>query len=809
MKLRSLRLHPFAGIVERDVAFSDGLTVILGPNEAGKTATVNALFASLYEPTKLGKTTRDKAFIQKYFPAAGGSFVQTTLTFEHNGNSCQLQKKWSASPAFHFAYGAKSLDDEHAWDEFIKRQFYPEATARNILFISQMKLSETLLALREDKNSAAGLGEVLRKTVMATDGVSVDVLQKKLDDAVVKYFSHWDAVSNGPEKRRDIDNPWAREAGLLLTAYYEKRRIEESLKSAKTYELRIDELNKQVFALQKQIREAEEFTVVHAAAYKGARERQMKAELIKRIELEQQELKNVQREWPKDEGRLEQLEGSALENNQRSQNLQKELRDAEEFIALREQAEQYKKLELAEAKVCALREGAEAIAKVPGEALREAEKYQHAISLLEAQLEAQKLRVRVTASKSGDLALGQTSDTLEQKSLEQGTTIEAEFSGSLVLQDPQVCVEVFSGNADIEKLLADKRTAHDGLTALLQKYAAGSIKELQAKADAFSKAADELRVTEAAYAALAKGNDIEKLKSAASAILLRSQPRQKEVIRQEADVILKKAGEQESEIRAIKNHIAEWSKKYGSFDNLNDVLGEKRHELKEAEKELASYPPLPTPYTDSASFIKEYENKNIRREKLGNELQKYHVELAALNAQKADKTTEELEEALSDSIRAFELAKKQGEGFLLIRRELEAIRQQYDGNTLEPLRRGISDLFNRITGGKYEIPRMDAYVPDVISGQSGTLQTNLLSTGTLDALALSVRLAMAKELLQGKQGFIIMDDPLINLDPERKRAAAQAITSFAEDGRQVVLFTCDPEHAKLFEVDTTILGAIG
>jgi exonuclease SbcC len=142
----------------------------------------------------------------------------------------------------------------------------------------------------------------------------------------------------------------------------------------------------------------------------------------------------------------------------------------------------------------------------------------------------------------------------------------------------------------------------------------------------------------------------------------------------------------------------------------------------------------------------------------------------------------------------------------LIRSELELVRKQYDGNTLEPLRAAISDLFGKMTGGKYEIPRLDEYVPAEISGKAGVLNINLLSTGTLDALALAVRLAMAKELLSGRQGFVIMDDPLINLDPDRKKASAEAIKSFATDGRQVVLFTCDPEHARLFGVNAVQLG---
>jgi len=41
-----------------------------------------------------------------------------------------------------------------------------------------------------------------------------------------------------------------------------------------------------------------------------------------------------------------------------------------------------------------------------------------------------------------------------------------------------------------------------------------------------------------------------------------------------------------------------------------------------------------------------------------------------------------------------------------------------------------------------------------------------------------------------------MDDPLVDLDPDRQSKAAEAIKDFAED-KQLILLTCHPSHAKL------------
>ena len=63
-------------------------------------------------------------------------------------------------------------------------------------------------------------------------------------------------------------------------------------------------------------------------------------------------------------------------------------------------------------------------------------------------------------------------------------------------------------------------------------------------------------------------------------------------------------------------------------------------------------------------------------------------------------------------------------------------------------------------------------------------------------LSIALKLAMADKYLEDREGFIIMDDPFVDLDPQRQERAAAVIQEFAE-GKQVILFTCHPAHAKL------------
>ena len=55
---------------------------------------------------------------------------------------------------------------------------------------------------------------------------------------------------------------------------------------------------------------------------------------------------------------------------------------------------------------------------------------------------------------------------------------------------------------------------------------------------------------------------------------------------------------------------------------------------------------------------------------------------------------------------------------------------------------------------------------------------------------------MASKYMEDREGFIIMDDPFVDLDPQRQKQAAQVIRDFAK-GKQVIIFTCHPAHANL------------
>jgi uncharacterized protein YhaN len=119
-----------------------------------------------------------------------------------------------------------------------------------------------------------------------------------------------------------------------------------------------------------------------------------------------------------------------------------------------------------------------------------------------------------------------------------------------------------------------------------------------------------------------------------------------------------------------------------------------------------------------------------------------------------------------------------------------------------------SELLRSITGDRIKrifLPldedRVRVELPD-----GSRIDEHLLSRGTLEQVYLSLRLAHLESHSQG--GFVVpilMDDVLVNFDPERAGRTADALARFsAETGVQVLFFTCHPHVARLFPAETPI-----
>ena len=109
-----------------------------------------------------------------------------------------------------------------------------------------------------------------------------------------------------------------------------------------------------------------------------------------------------------------------------------------------------------------------------------------------------------------------------------------------------------------------------------------------------------------------------------------------------------------------------------------------------------------------------------------------------------------------------------------------------------------SQVFQEISKGSYTKVE---YLPGdkrimVVDRDGVRFPPEKLSKATKDQLYLSIRVAVGEKLLEGKQGFFIMDDPFLASDLERAEIQYEIMRNLVDNGWQIVFFTAKKNIAE-------------
>jgi exonuclease SbcC len=187
MIIRKIRLHPFAGTSDRVFNFSDGLNVLSGENEFGKSTLYNALQEVLFMGTNLTPSVL-RNWGNRWFPKPGGDHARVSLTFEAEGKTWHLEKVWGAGQqSLLREEGGNSLADPAGVAEKIRSLLkWNEATWKKVLFTRQSELAKTIDELGENLLDEIDDLETRLKGMAAIPGDVPAEQMKALLDAEIK-----------------------------------------------------------------------------------------------------------------------------------------------------------------------------------------------------------------------------------------------------------------------------------------------------------------------------------------------------------------------------------------------------------------------------------------------------------------------------------------------------------------------------------------------------------------------------------------------------------------------------------------------
>ncbi len=131
---------------------------------------------------------------------------------------------------------------------------------------------------------------------------------------------------------------------------------------------------------------------------------------------------------------------------------------------------------------------------------------------------------------------------------------------------------------------------------------------------------------------------------------------------------------------------------------------------------------------------------------------------------------------------------------------LGEVRTRFENERQPAVINNARDIFSSVTAGKYEKLHvsLDNSGVHVFDNKGAAKTTEQLSRGAREQLLLSLRLGFIKEYEKQAEPLpMIIDEILVNFDPERAKNMAGVLHSFAADS-QILMFTCHPHTLELF-----------
>lgn len=799
MIIRRMRLAPFGAVANRELVLQPGLNVVLGPNEAGKSTFVSALFAALFlsSATKKGDAAW-KSFIGRYFPHGGGDTVSVLVEFLcKEGKGYALSRTWGGKKEdkLEMKSGAVVHDEDRIREILANVMRHGKGTYEGVLFARQDEMIRTVELLRKNEEASATLSEILRAVLFETGGVSLEKLSAELAEEKKNLLNLWEMDRDGPKDNKGIDTPWLKGCGEVLKAYYAAEHLKRAVQSAIVAEKTLDETKARLFDLTVEKQRLDEEKAAMESIENDVTQRAILLAALEILGGKENELKQVNVEWPTATATLKALENEVLRHVSRREELQRELEEAKRLQAARARRELFNTVRPWAEEAAAIGEELKQMREVSAADVRLLTEQLAAIRERSAELQAMKLKVRLTAGKPISVKVTTGLACEETVAVQQEAVFNGE--GRLRLAHADWVLDVQSGQADVEQLLVALETMQSLMSKELQVLGVGSAEEARVVSTARAEKENSLGLLQARISAQLKEIKLEELATEVAGLPADTPVRETEKIAVDLAQTENNSRLCKENAEKERSRIAAWIEEYGQHDEVISRLATVLQELRQNEGKLNGLAPLPDEFATTEQFLIRLRELREKSENKAQEV--YDAKLALAAAEKAlpENSAEEIMQQQAVAREFLARLKKRAAAVLAVEKKFMQLVENLDANTYTPFTDAFARYLAPATGYRYSAASLDGAIPgNIRKAGGGELPVELLSTGTTRGVALALRLAMAEYLLSDAGGFMVMDDPLTDLDPERKRHAADMIADYAKN-RQLIILTCEPETAKL------------
>lgn len=269
----------------------------------------------------------------------------------------------------------------------------------------------------------------------------------------------------------------------------------------------------------------------------------------------------------------------------------------------------------------------------------------------------------------------------------------------------------------------------------------------------------------------------------------------------------------------LKDRIAKIESEIKELSSLKEKTREdvKRieEELTRLENELKSIvmPSLPTGVVYSEELYREIETEYdvLRTRVAGLRATIQQLKIQLENLDRRIKENEKVEEEYDRLRRDVEELEKLVDAQELAIQSLRQVSRNLREEFLPAIMRNMNYIISAITGGRYKAVRLDSkYNIEVLDSEAGKfIPKDIYSGGMVDQLLLAMRLAFILSLLpetkQTYPRFLFLDEPLSSSDRDRRKNIIDLLTRTLKDQfKQIILIThvdVDSEGAKTISIE--------
>lgn len=781
MRIDRVTSESFAGVRDFNVEFKDGVNIVYGKNEAGKSTLVNLISRTLFQNARIDGRS-DKSFRDSYFPtqrkgsAAAGDSIDGSVTISDGEDTYKLTKEWGADPRCKLTTPDGTISGQDSVNDRLRELLqYGEGVYNELLLSSQHNTDAALETLMNAKDKSATRQEIVDAVSAAfaeSGGASLDAIENAIKGKIAEMEgAHWDADRDAPVKKA---GKWKTGIGTILKAYYDLEDAQKNVSSLHELEQSVTEAMQKYEHACTAVEEAED-AYNRFNAFAGAlAARRDRAKIIKRLEDDVKKYATILAEWPK---LVKQLDAARVLKADKSAS---------------ELKSKYEKVKAIASELDALKARAASAKSPSADELAAVKAAQRAIAQLENKLCGMNLNAAITMLNG---------HSVELRSLRTGEALIVEDGSAAITEAVAITVpgvmemRLTPADVDVEDIEQQLAGQREKIAAIFEEYGVDSLEAMETMAADSDRLNRDIGEKERQLSLALGGEELSALESKAKEL--------PETLRSSDDIsgdILALCGSNDVDrfITAKETTLGQYASEYGSVDALQVKSVATESELERAKAEASAAEDVPEEYmnvSDPAAYLERLQQTQRDARSQQNKALSEKAAAEANLERFRDEMTEDPNEAVYNAEHRFAEQKELLTHWKHIDSVFAEHRAALSSSPMSDIAERFAQNLELISGGRdaAELPNGNKLDFNVYSADR-LVDYGKLSEGTKDTVSLAFRLAVLDHLFPDGGGVIVLDDPCTDMDEERAARSCELIQKYA--GRhQVIFLTCREEYA--------------